>query len=215
MVAVWVENGGIVARGVLLDYASWAESQGIKLSPLTTTKITLSDLKMVAASQGVTFRPADILFIRSGFINALSGLSYEDATIYASTSPPPAIGVESGEEVLKWIWQNKFSAVAGDMLAFETLPFQSTTHWMHEWLLAGWGLPIGELFDLERLTQECKRLNKWSFFYSSVPLKVRYIYLVTNLHANRCRFQAELQALQMELLFYKYKTAFSIAGYSR
>jgi hypothetical protein len=80
----------------------------------------------------------------------------------------------SDNPVLKWIWEKEFAAVAGDMPAFEALPFQSTTHWMHEWLLAGWGILIGELFDLERLTGESKRLKKWTFFLSSVPLNVSF-----------------------------------------
>jgi hypothetical protein len=84
----------------------------------------------------------------------------------------PAIGVESCEEMVKWIWENQFTAVAGDMIAFEALPFQSKDYWLHEWLLAGWGLPIGELFDLEVLAAECKKWGKWSFFFGSVPLKV-------------------------------------------
>ena len=83
-----------------------------------------------------------------------------------------AIGVESCREVLEWIWDNQFAAVAGDMAAFEALPFQSKDFWFHEWLLGGWGLPIGELFNLEALAKECARLKKWSFFFSSVPLNV-------------------------------------------
>jgi len=170
---VWVENGGVVGRGVLLDYASWATSQGIKPEPLTTWEIPLSDLEKVAESQNVTFRPNDILFIRSGYVNALSSLPQDEAAIYASkTAEMPGIGVESCEETLKWIWENEFAAVAGDMIAFEAVPFQSKEFWLHEWLLAGWGLPIGELFDLEALATECRKLGKWSFFFSSVPLHV-------------------------------------------
>lgn len=37
----------------------------------------------------------------------------------------------------------------------------------HEVLLAGWGCPIGELFDLEKLADHCKKMNRWSFFVSS------------------------------------------------
>ena len=173
MSSVWVENGGIVGRGVLLDYASWAHGQGINVEPLTTWKISPSDLQKVAESQKVTFRSNDILFIRSGYTNALSSLAEDDAKEYASkTSAMPAIGVEPCEETLRWIWENEFVAVAGDMAGFEALPFQSKDYWLHEWLLAGWGLPIGELFDLEALASECRKLKKWSFFFSSVPLKV-------------------------------------------
>ena len=169
-----MENGGIVGRGVLLDYISWAESQGRKPLTLQLTEIPLSDLKRVAAAQNLLFRPGDILFIRSGYLKSLQALSPDQAGAYASQPVHPAIGVQAGEEMLRWIWENGFSAVAGDMPAFEAFPFQSTTHWMHEWLLAGWGLPIGELFDLEKLAIECKRANKWSFFFSSVPLKVSF-----------------------------------------
>ncbi|KAM3077521.1 hypothetical protein ACMFMG_006859 [Clarireedia jacksonii] len=169
---VWVENGGVIGRGVLLDYATWAENQGRTLAPLEDTKIPLSEILAVAESQNVTFLPADILFIRSGFTKALAQLSPEDSNAYATKSVVHGIGVEAGEEMLKWIWEKEFAAVAGDMLAFESLPFASETHWMHEWLLAGWGMPIGELFDLERLSEVCKEKGKWEFFFSSVPLKV-------------------------------------------
>jgi len=171
---VWVQNGGVVGRGVLLDYAAWAKSQGLSHALRSTTEITVRELDAIAASQNVTFQPGDILFIHSGFVKSLERLPEEEASAYAATNPPPAIGVKSSEESLRWIWEKEFAAVAGDMPAFEALPFQSTTHWMHEWLLAGWGMPIGELFDLEKLAGECARLKKWTFFFSSVPLNVSY-----------------------------------------
>jgi hypothetical protein len=41
---------------------------------------------------------------------------------------------------------------------------------LHPILLSGWGTPIGELFDLETLSETCKRLGRWSFFMMSAPL---------------------------------------------
>jgi len=38
---------------------------------------------------------------------------------------------------------------------------------LHEVLLAGWGCPIGELFDLEQLAEQCKKTSRWSFFVTS------------------------------------------------
>ena len=167
-----MENGGVVGRGILLDYAGWAASKNINLSPLTTKKITLAELKQVAEYQKISFCPNDILFIRSGYVKALLSLTEDEAMAYSKTAPPAAIGVESGEEMLRWIWENEFAAVAGDMTAFEAHPFQSKEYMLHEWLLGGWGMPIGELFDLEKLAEECRRLNKWTFFFTSIPLKV-------------------------------------------
>lgn len=170
-----MENGGVVGRGILLDYCSWAESQGNLLPALETSSVTASELQKVAEFQGVSFKPGDILFVRSGFVRALDAMTNDEAVAYSANPPPKAIGVESSEETLKWIWENKFSAVAGDAVAFEAHPFQSTTHWLHEWLLAGWGLPIGEMFDLEKLAAECKKQKKWTFFFSSMPLNVSFI----------------------------------------
>jgi hypothetical protein len=78
--------------------------------------------------------------------------------------------VEQSEEMLRWIWEN-FSAVAGDQPAFEAWPTQKEWH-MHEILLAGWGCPIGELFDLERLAGRCEEQGRWSFFLVSEPCNV-------------------------------------------
>lgn len=169
---MWVENGGIVGRGVLLDYAAWASSQNITPALRSITEITVTELQAIADSQNTTFNPGDILFIHTGFTKSIEALSTDDASAYAAENPPPAIGVKSCEATLKWIWEKEFAAVAGDMPAFEAIPFQSTTHWLHEWLLAGWGMPIGELFDLDKLAKECGRLKKWTFFFSSVPLNV-------------------------------------------
>lgn len=43
---------------------------------------------------------------------------------------------------------------------------------LHEVLLSGWGCPIGEMFDLEKLAVECRKRGRWSFFLCSEPLNV-------------------------------------------
>ncbi|KAL3256991.1 hypothetical protein ABHI18_007153 [Aspergillus niger] len=169
---LWVENGGIVGRGVLFDYASWAEEHGIQINCFSTSSISVSFLKEIAISQGTILKTGDILFIRTGWTHAYEKLSAEQCQELASVKVPPAISVKSSEETLRWIWNEGFAAVAGDMPSFEAWPCQNTDFWLHEWVLAGWGLPIGELFDLDRLSQECRKRNRWSFFFSSVPLKV-------------------------------------------
>ncbi|KAJ5344422.1 hypothetical protein N7452_002426 [Penicillium brevicompactum] len=170
---VWVENGGIVGRGVLLDYVAWAEANSKKVNCFETQSIPVEVLREVAASQNTTFRPGDILFIRTGWTKAYEQLSPEECQNLADYAAPPVIGVESSEAMLRWIWDLQLAAVVGDMPSFEAYPCQNTDWSLHEWLLAGWGIPIGELFDLERLSQECRERNRWTFFFSSVPLKVK------------------------------------------
>ena len=43
---------------------------------------------------------------------------------------------------------------------------------LHQWLLGGWGVMIGEMFDLEALCEKSVELGRSTCFVSSVPLKV-------------------------------------------
>jgi hypothetical protein len=43
---------------------------------------------------------------------------------------------------------------------------------LHPVLLAGFGMPIGELFDLEDLAAQCTKAERWTFFFTSEPLNV-------------------------------------------
>jgi hypothetical protein len=62
--------------------------------------------------------------------------------------------------------------VAGDARSFEVWPCAELEWHLHEWLLAGWGMPIGELFDLEELARVCADLGRWSFFLTSAVMNV-------------------------------------------
>ena len=41
---------------------------------------------------------------------------------------------------------------------------------LHDHLLSLWGMPIGELWDLEALSRECEKQQKWTFLLTSSPL---------------------------------------------
>lgn len=45
-------------------------------------------------------------------------------------------------------------------------------YYLHEYLLALWGCPLGEMIDLERLSQTCKEKKRWTFFVTSAPANV-------------------------------------------
>jgi hypothetical protein len=62
--------------------------------------------------------------------------------------------------------------VVGDTFAFEAWPPPQGAMGLHEWLFASWGTPIGEMWNMERLSAECERQGRWSFFLTSAPLHV-------------------------------------------
>ena len=93
------------------------------------------------------------------------------------------MGVEPTEENLQWLWESQFAAVAGDAPASERSPVGKGKDvndapapvTLHQCLLGGWGMPIGEMFDLEDLAEHCRKAGRWNFFLSSVPLKARRV----------------------------------------
>jgi hypothetical protein len=156
----------------LLDYGRWAASQGIKKPFFESSTITVFELNQVAASQKVSFHAGDVLLVRSGYTVEHQALPIEAQLRRHQNPLPPSIGLESSEEMLEYIWDSGIVAVAGDMPTLEAWPMQSEKFLLHEWLLAGWGCPIGEYFDLEKLSEKCEEAGRWSFFFSSVPLNV-------------------------------------------
>ncbi|KAK7543158.1 hypothetical protein IWX49DRAFT_505921 [Phyllosticta citricarpa] len=163
-IGAWSEKG-IVGRGVLLDYASWRVKKGLPFDNFQSASIPLFQLKEIAADQGVEIKFGDILLLRVGWMGAYYSKSKTEITTLTQANPPSFPGVEQSEEMLEWIWNN-FSAVAGDHPSFECWPSQKDWK-LHEVLLAGWGCPIGELFDLDALADHCAKTGRYSFFVTS------------------------------------------------
>lgn len=145
----------------------------------------------MAREAGVSPRVGDILFVRAGFTPAYEALDDEAQRALARRESPDFLGVEPTAAMLRWLWESGFAAVASDAPSFERAPIagphtavggvwagelweeeMQTGGLLHQWLLAGWGMPIGEMFDLEALAAKCGELQRWTFFVSSVPLKV-------------------------------------------
>jgi kynurenine formamidase len=167
-IQVWARRG-IAGRGVLIDYRRWAEGQGINYSPGTTHQITVTELRAAADAQGVRIEAGDILLVRSGWIAWYLSLDADAREALSANPIVTAVGLAQGEETLRYLWNNHFAAVAGDTVAFEAYPAQPGQG-MHEMILAMWGLPIGEMFNLEALADDCARDGVYEFFFTSAPL---------------------------------------------
>ncbi|KPI38239.1 uncharacterized protein AB675_1096 [Cyphellophora attinorum] len=170
----WVERGGIVGRGILLDYHRWREETGrAPAKANSSVAITTSELEAVAQHQGTKFCVGDILIIRSGFSVWYQRAPQAERT--ESLQHYEFVGLERSMESVRWLWNHHFAAVAGDTVGFECNPVDfhdKDTVKLHEWLLVHWGTPIGELWDLEKLSATCAAQKSWSFFLTSAPLHV-------------------------------------------
>ena len=168
---------GIVGRGVLLDFRAWADKNGIDFDPFTPYAISVAELDKVAADQGVAFLPGDILVIRTGLTANFRNLTFEQQEALGGGKHMAFAGVEQSEEMLRWHWDHAFAAVCGDTYAYEAWPAKPKDDGYkvklnHEVFLSGWGMPIGELFDLEALSKKCAELNKYTFLLVAAPLNV-------------------------------------------
>lgn len=160
----------IVGRGVLIDYWTYATRNGRSYDPNTTQRITLEEVLECAKLQNISFQYGDILIIRSGWLQNYHKLGTA-ARQTLSTATPTFVGVEQSEEMLDFLHDNYFSAVAGDTPAFEAWP--TNQNWsFHQFLLSCWGVPIGEMWDLEKLSEVCKERNQYAFYFSSMPANV-------------------------------------------
>jgi kynurenine formamidase len=170
-IQVWARRG-IAGRGVLVDYQRWATGEGIRYSPGERHEITVEALQAAAQAQRVQFQPGDILLVRSGWIAWYLGLDQQEREALAS-SPHTAVGLAQREETLRFLWDQHFAAVAGDTIAFEAYPAHPEHGFLHETLLALWGMPIGELFDLEALAEDSAADGHYACFFTSAPLNTR------------------------------------------
>jgi hypothetical protein len=163
-----------VGRGVLIDVWSHLNKS---YDPFTTHKITLQNIQDCANAQGVQFQYGDILIIRSGWVDAYLKLSEEKRQALGKVVnyAHEFVGVEATEAVVDFLHDNYFSAVAGDQPGFEAWPPGKDLN-LHGILLPLWGMPIGEMWDLEELAEVCKQRKQYEFFFASTPANVAGMY---------------------------------------
>ena len=204
---------------MLLDYVRWAQSQqGKEYDKLGSHGVTVEELKeVVRAQQSLTLQVGDILLVRTGFHVGYDAMTTEEKVTWSHQHPMMHVGVETSRDMAAWLWDEGFSACAGDAPAWERMPLESKGLeglYLHEVMLAGWGMPIGrssgfshfpcllvkgrrrrrrrkkggggcfhgmkwadmrgtgEMWNLERLSEECHRTGRYSFFLTSMPLNV-------------------------------------------
>jgi len=169
----WAKKG-IIGRGVLLDVYSWSQRTGKKYDTFTNHGITADDLIACAQSQGTSFQTGDILLIRTGWLSTYTSLSPSEKSS-RSTLPHDQhfyAGLAADDAMKHFLYDNYFAAAATDNANFEVWPPESFEGSLHACMLSMWGMPIGELWDLEELAGMCKERGRWEFLVVSKPVDV-------------------------------------------
>lgn len=159
---------GLVLRAVLVDMPAYWEQIGQLVDSLSDHAITADDLRAAARSQGESWRTGDLLLVRTGWLAAyrMHGIRADDRAM------PPSAGLRADEEMARFLWDERFCAVAADNPAVEVLPGDSAIGTLHRRLIPALGMPLGELWDLDELAGHCAREHRYAVCVVSVPLNV-------------------------------------------
>jgi hypothetical protein len=107
-------SGGITTRAIILDYPRYLESKGEEqVSALQARSISAGVLKDMLEKTGIETREGDLLLLRTGFTRDYQALGDVERKALGDKTPPAYLGVESSKDVLQWIWESGFVAVAG------------------------------------------------------------------------------------------------------
>ena len=138
----------------------------------------------------MTIEPGDILLIRTGWVSWYRSLDHAQRRALAADRIGASCGLRPGEELAELLWDLHIAAVAADNPALEVTPFGAITDpqemrsaftdpirgpntFAHFRILPLLGMPIGELWDLDALADDCARDNVYEFLLTSAPLNLR------------------------------------------
>src|SRR5262249_27904161 len=144
---------------------------GKSIDYMKSQAIPLEDVEATLADQKSSIRPCDILLLRTGWIDFyINRATRAQKESLAKDSIVP--GIEGSQRVAKWLWDHRVVAVAADSPALENLPKSEGEEFMHFHMLALFGMPIGEMWNLEQLAEDCAADRRYDFFLTSAPLNV-------------------------------------------
>jgi kynurenine formamidase len=154
----WAQHG-IAGRGVLIDAVRYFES------------------KACAASQGLSLQDGDILLLRTGWLRWYLSLNADEQEALRGRLHPgegglDMPGLDPSAATAAWLWDRRIAAIAADNPALEALRVDAEVGFQHRRLIALQGMPVGELWDLEALAEDCATDGVYEFMLVSAPLNV-------------------------------------------
>ena len=163
----------VVGRGLLIDAFGYRKAKGKPVNALEREVYSLDELKAAIEHQGSALKPGTILLVRTGWMESYENLSAEEKRAHSSMEKMRSPGIEATREIVAWMWNNRVPAIGTDCPAVEAFPSDfSDEGILHYRALPLLGLPLGELFVLAPLAEDCARDRRYEFMLVSVPLHV-------------------------------------------
>ena len=159
---------GVQGRGVLIDLA---HHLGNAWQP-----VNLKTLQEIMAADNIVVEPGDMLLLHTGF----------DTAVMAWGKNPDPVGIHTTASyldafdpaLLEWIADSQISALVSDNYAVEGVgvgPEDNTPHSLlpiHNLCLFKLGVPLGELWYLEKLAAWLREHDRSRFLLTAPPLNL-------------------------------------------
>jgi kynurenine formamidase len=153
---------------LLFDFGQLCDDAIAAGGPAPGTAITADDL--CAMGQAIGVRPGDVVCLRTGWTKLYRASSGPRRAELVSSSTWP--GLSAAAETAEVLWDWAVSAVVADNPAVEVSPGSAAAGSLHRRLIPLLGVPLGELFDFEELSERCAAQRRSSFLFVSVPLNL-------------------------------------------
>jgi len=146
----------IVARGVLIDVAA---DQRVEVLP-PNFRIGKKEIQSALKSQNITLETGDVVLIRTGKM-----FNYKNTEAYLEA--PAGLGMTGA----RYLVEQGAMVIGGDNLSLEAFPSEIEGNYLpvHTYLLAQHGIPIMELVNLEKLSQN--KIYEFAFIGGSLKLR--------------------------------------------
>ncbi|HTU29037.1 MAG TPA: PfkB family carbohydrate kinase [Solirubrobacteraceae bacterium] len=167
----WAERG-IAGRGVLIDIDELLGGAGAGFMPASTRPITVAELEAARRRAGVRWEPGDVMLLHTGYLEWYLRQD-DDARAEIASAEPCAVGLEHGEEMVRYLWDAHVSAIASDNPALEAWPpGDGEFDCLHRCLIGRFGLAIGEFLALGELARACRATGRYEVFFTAAPLNI-------------------------------------------
>ncbi len=153
----------VATRGVLLDIPRYKGKQWLDPGEA----IYPEDLDGAAEMGKVSVGTGDIILIRTGQIGQVRA---EDSWGEYSGGSAPGLGVDCAA----WICEKEVAGYATDTWGTEVIPNETPDVFqpLHVILIVHAGVLVGEIFDLEGLSEDCANDGVYEFMFVAPPLPI-------------------------------------------
>jgi len=154
-------NGGIMSKGVLIDIPLLYGKEYLDAG----TKITINDILNFEEKYNIKIEKGDVVLVRTG---RWSEKRYQGDSDYSKLSA----GLDY--KVASLLFERKVSVLGSDGtndVQPSGIPEEGSP--VHKLTLVSMGMPLLDNLNLEEISKEAKRQNKWEFFISVQPLRFK------------------------------------------